>query len=220
MKPLNQKERTKAYQKVVGLFVLCFALAMVLGFTTMNVNKLTDTKTKSDLQRLQSQLKFQQEVFAPNVEDAGKNLAKVPVYREQGENVEVLNSNIASVLSQTMNQVPNDESWESNMYKNILKVYSDLQLSLKDQLRMKDELDILKNSSQGSDKELQRCLEEKRDLQNEITMLKLAGGSGGGGGGGNAAQLEKDLVKAKKDLADCNRINTALRSEIDKLRNR
>jgi hypothetical protein len=218
MKPLNQKERTKAYQKVVGLFVLCFALAMVLGFTTMNVNKLTDTKTKTDLQRLQSQLKFQQEVFAPNVEDAGKNLAKVPAYRELGENVEVLNSNIASILSQTINQVPNEDSWESNMYKNILKIYSDLQLSYKDQLRMKDELDILKNSTQGSDKELQRCLEEKRNLQNEINLLKLAGG--GGGGGGNTAQLEKDLVKAKKDLEDCNRINNALRSEIDKLRSR
>jgi hypothetical protein len=218
MKPLNQKERTKAYQKVVGLFVLCFALAMVLGFTTMNVNKLTDTKTKTDLQRLQSQLKFQQEVFAPNVEDAGKNLAKVPAYRELGENVEVLNSNIASILSQTINQVPNEDSWESNMYKNILKIYSDLQLSYKDQLRMKDDLNILKNSTQGSDKELQRCLEEKRNLQNEINLLKLAGG--GGGGGGNTAQLEKDLVKAKKDLEDCNRINNALRSEIDKLRSR
>jgi hypothetical protein len=219
MKPLNQKERSKAYQKVVGLFVLCFALAMVLGFTTLNVNKLTDTKTKSDLQRLQSQLKFQQEVFSPNVDQVTKTLAKVPVYREEGENIEVLNSNIASVLSQTMKEVKDDESWESAMYRNILKVYSDLQLSYKDQLRMKDELDSWKNSTQGSDKDLQRCLDEKRALQTEVNMLKLAGG-GGGAAGGNLAQLEKDLQKARKDLDDCNKINAILRGDIEKLRNR
>lgn len=216
MKPLNQKERSKAYQKVVGLFVLCFALAMVLGFTTLNTNKLTDSKTKSDLQRLQDQLKFQQEVFAPNVDQVTKTLAKVPVYREEGENIEVLNSNIASVLSQTIKEVKDDESWESFMYKNILKVYSDLQLSYKDQLRMKDELDSWKNSTQGSDKDLQRCLDEKRALQTELNMLKIAGG----GGGGNLAQLEKDLQKARKDLDDCNKINNILRGDIEKLRNR
>jgi chromosome segregation ATPase len=216
MKPLNQKERSKAYQKVVGLFVLCFALAMVLGFTTLNTNKLTDSKTKSDLQRLQDQLKFQQEIFAPNVDQVTKTLAKVPVYREEGENIEVLNSNIASVLSQTIKEVKEDESWESLMYKNVLKVYSDLQLSYKDQLRMKDELDSWKNSTQGSDKDLQRCLDEKRALQSELNMLKLAGG----GGGGNIAQIEKELQKAKKDLEDCNKVNGILRNDIEKLRNR
>lgn len=217
MKPINQKERSKAYLKVVGLFVLCFALAMVLGFTTLNVNKLTDSKTKSDLQKLQGQLKFQQEIFAPNIDQITKTLAKVPVYREEGENIEVLNSNIASLISQTIKEVKDDGSWESAMYKNILKVYSDLQLSYKDQLRMKDELYSFKNSTQGSDKDLQRCLDEKRALQTELNLLKLAGG---GGGGGNVAQIEKELQRVKKELEDCNKVNGILRNDIEKLRNR
>jgi hypothetical protein len=223
MKPTNKKERANAYKKVAGVFIVTFALAMFLGFTTMNVNKLTDSKTKSDLQAVQDQLKFQKEVFAPNVEQMTKTLAKVPVFREQGENIDVLNSNIATLIGQTLNSVKDDESWESKMYKDVLKVYSSLQLSYKDQLKMKDELDSWKNSTQGSDKDLQRCLDEKRSLQSELNMLKIAGGSpsaSSGGGGGNTALLEGEVRKAKKDLDDCRKVNNALKSEVDKLRNR
>jgi len=215
MKPLNHKERSKAYQKVVGLFVLSFIVAIVLGFTTMNAGQLTEAKTRSDLQKLQNQLKFQQEVFAPNVDEATKILAKVPVYREQGENIEVLNSGIASVLSQTMKEVEEDGTWESDMYLNILKVYSDLQLSYREQLRMKDELDTRRNSTEGSDRDLQRCLDEKRALQTELNLLKVAGGAGGG-----SAQLERELDKVKKELDDCNRVNNVLRTENSRLRQR
>jgi hypothetical protein len=42
MKPLNSRERAKAFYKVAGLFVICFVLAILLGFATMNANKVTD----------------------------------------------------------------------------------------------------------------------------------------------------------------------------------
>lgn len=216
MKPLNQKERSKAWWRVAGLFTLCFALAMIVGCVTLNVNQLTETKDRGELQKLQNQLAFQREVFAPNVDEAGRNLAKVPVYREEGENIEVLHSNIASVLSQTMRQVDDDDSWESEMYKNILKVYSDLQTSYRDQLRMKDELDILRSGSQGNNRELQRCLEDKLALQSEINTLKLSAGTAASG---NMAQLERRLEQTKKELDDCNQVNRILRTEIERLKN-
>lgn len=218
MKPLNQKERTSAFLKVVGLFLLCFVIAMFLGFMTMNIKSLEDSKTRGDLEKLKSELKFQQETFAPNIDQVTKIMAKVPVYKEQGENIEILNQDIASLLSTTKNKVTADDSWQSAMYLNILKVYSDLQLNYKEQLKLKEQLEFASSNTQGSDKDLQRCLDEKRTLQNEITMLKLTAASAGGGGstaasGGNVAELEKQLRLCKVE-------NKSLLSEITKLRNK
>ena len=52
MKPLNIKDRSKAFLKVVGLFLICFAIAMILGFTTMNAGRLTDSASNKDLKEL------------------------------------------------------------------------------------------------------------------------------------------------------------------------
>ncbi len=71
-------------------------------------------------------------------------------------------------------------------------------MAYKEQLKLKEQLDNCLNNTQGSDVQLQRCLDDKRNLQTELNMLKLAGG-GGGGGGGNSAQL----AKARKDFEDC-----------------
>jgi len=78
MKPINKKERSKAFYKVVGLFLFSFAIAMILGFTTMNINKLSDSKSSNELENLQSQLKFQEEVFAPTIDEVTILLDKVP----------------------------------------------------------------------------------------------------------------------------------------------
>ncbi|HNU76873.1 MAG TPA: type VI secretion system TssO, partial [Prolixibacteraceae bacterium] len=129
MEPLNKKERANAFKKVIGFFVLSFALAIFVGFTTMNVNKLAESKSMNELKKLKDNLKFQQDIFAPNIDQATKIMAKVPVAKESGENSEILHQDIATLLSTTKNSTSTDESWESKMYQNILKVYSDLQLA-------------------------------------------------------------------------------------------
>lgn len=219
MEPLNKKERAKAFNKVIGFFLLSLALAILVGFTTMNVNKLAESKSMNELKKLRDDLKFQQEIFAPNIDQATKIMAKVPVAKESGENSEILHQDIATLLSTTKNSTAVDESWESKMYQNILKVYSDLQLAYKEQTKLKEQLDDCMNNTQGSDVQLQRCLDEKRNLQNELTMLKLAGG-GGGGGGGNTAEIEKNLRTANEQLRQCKLENKSLLSEISKLRNK
>ena len=130
MKPLNKKERNKAFYKVVGLFLVSFILALILGFTTMNVGKLSEQKMNTELKKLKENLKFQEEVFAPNVDKSTTLLSKIPNHREVGENLEVLNQDIGALLSQTKNQVEDDESWESGMYKNVIQALSNLQLEL------------------------------------------------------------------------------------------
>jgi hypothetical protein len=217
MKPLNSKERNKAFLKVVGLFLISFIIAILVGFTTMNTGRLSDKQSTSELQKLKDNLKFQEEIFAPNVNEATILLAKLPKYKEEGENKEVLNQDIAALVSKTKNEIAEEESWETAMYKNVMQTLSDLQLAYNDKLNLMEDL----GESDEMSKKLQECVNERNQLQNQLNMLQAAGGGGGGGGGGAAtAQLEKDLKDAQQKLRQCNLENRALKQEIEKMRGR
>jgi len=219
MKPLNKKERAKAFNKVILLFVISFALAVLVGFTTMNVNKLADRKSLSEYAKIKAGLKFEEQIFAPNIDQATKIMTKIPTAKESAENPDLLNSQVADLMSSTKSKMTADDSWQSLMYQNIIKVYSDLQISYKENAKLQEKLDDCANSTHGSDKELQRVLDEKRDLQQELTMLKLSG-AGSGGGGGNTAELQKNYNSVSEQLRQCKLENRGLLAEITKLRNR
>lgn len=203
MKPLNKKQRSKALTKVVGLFVVSFIIAIIVGFSTMNISKISSYSANSELEQLKNNLKFQEEVFAPNVGKSSELLSKLPKYEELGENPEVLNSDIGSLISATKGQVPEEETWQTKMYADVLKVLSDLQLSYNKQLE---------NSGKASE-QLKDCNAENQRLQNQLTQLKASGGAGGG----NSKQLEKELADAQKRLRECVLENRALKQEIQKL---
>jgi hypothetical protein len=215
MKPLNKKERNKAFYKVVGFFLLSFLIAILLGFTTMNVGKLSEKKSNTELKRLKSQLKFQEEVFAPNVGETSGMLSKIPTARETGENLEVLNQDIGALLSNTKNQVVEDDSWETKMYRDVLKTLSDLQLAYNDQIKLTERM----GESDEASQKLQACIAERDRLQNQLNILQASGG-GGGGGGADCAKLEKDLKVAQQQLESCKLENRALKQEIERVRNR
>jgi hypothetical protein len=214
MKPLNKKERNKAFYKVVGLFLISFIIAMILGFTTMNVGKLSEQNMNTELKKLKDHLKFQEEVFAPNVGQTTGLLSKIPTHREQGENLEVLNQDIGALLSQTKNQVEEDESWESNMYKNVIQSLSDLQIAYNEQIKLKEQM----GGSEEVEEKLMACITERDRLQNQLNMLQAAGS--GGGGGADCSKFEKELKQVRQQLNTCNLENKALRQEIERIRNR
>lgn len=221
MKPINKKDRSKAFYQVVGLFLISFAIAMILGFTTMNNQKLADEKSKKELENIKEQLKFQEDVFAPTMDEVTLLLDKVPTAKEQGENIDVLNSDIASKLSTTKNQIAEDEGWESKLYTNVIKIYSDLQVAYKEQIRLNEELSLCQNSTDGVDEQVQKLTLEKTNLQNELNMLKAAGGGGGGGDDKSQeviADLDKKLKDAERKLKECNTETKALLSQIEKLK--
>lgn len=215
MKPLNNKERNKAFFQVTGLFLIAFVIALVLGFTTMNMGSVSEKSSRIELERLKKHLQFQEEVFAPNVEEATQMISKIPNYKEEGENIQVLNQDIGAVLSQTKNQVVEDDSWETKMYQDVIKALSDLQLAYNEQLDLKEEM----GDSDETSQKLQECIAERNRLQTQVNMLQSSGG-GGGGGGGNEEQLQKDLKDAQQKLRQCNLENRALKQEIEKIRNR
>jgi hypothetical protein len=210
MKPKNKKERNKAFLKVVGLFLLCFVIAMILGFMTMNFGGLAEQQSKAELEKLQTHLKFQEEVFAPNVGEATAMISKIPHYEQENINLEVLNQDIGAVISQTKNQVVEDESWESRMYKEVIQTLSDLQLAYNEQVKLREKM----GDSDETSQKLMECIAERDRLQNQVNMLQAAGG-----GGANCEQCEKDLAQVQEKLRQCNTENRALRQEIERIRN-
>ena len=166
MKPLNRKERNKAFIKVVGLFVIALVISLLLGFTTMNLGSVSEKSSRIELERLKKHLQFQEEVFAPNVKEATTMISKIPNYKEEGENIEVLNQDIGAVLSQTKNQVVDDDSWETKMYQDVIKSLSDLQLAYNDQLDLEEEM----GDSDETSQKLQECIAERNRLQTQVRM--------------------------------------------------
>lgn len=215
MKPLNKKERAKAYYKVVGLFLLTFIIAILLGFTTMNAPGLSERQTKSELEKLKGNLRFQEEVFAPNVGTATQQIAKIPTHKEQGEDIDILNQDIGALLSETKNQIVEDESWESKMYNDVILVLSDLKLAYNEQINLKEQL----GDSDDIGFKLQQCINEKNQLQNQLNILRASGGGGGGAGGADVEQYKKELKEVRDKLRQCNLENRALKQEIEKIRN-
>ena len=216
MKPLNKRERNKAFYKVVGFFLLSFLIAILVGFTTMNVGKLSEQRTNTELKRLKSQLKFQEEIFAPNVGETSGMLSKIPTARETGENLEVLNQDIGALLSNTKNQVVEDDSWETKMYKDIIQTLSNLQLAYNNQVKLMEQT----GTSEELERKLQAANADKDRLQSQIDRLQAASGGGGGGGSADCAQLENELKQVKQQLNTCNLENRALKQEIERARNR
>ncbi|NLB25227.1 MAG: hypothetical protein GX820_00890 [Bacteroidales bacterium] len=219
MKPLNKKERNKAILKVTGLFLITFIIAILVGFTTMNTATLSDKKSNTELKKLKDNLKFQEEIFGPNVNQATGLLTKLPKYKEEGENKEVLNQDIAALLSKTKNEIAPEETWETTMYKDVIQSLSNLQLAYNDQISLLEDL----GQSGEVSKKLQECMAEKNQLQNQLNMIQASGGGGGGGGGGSnaaVAQLEKDLKDTQQKLRQCNLENRALKQEVEKMRSR
>ncbi len=210
MKPINSRDRNRAFLKVVGLFLVSFIITIIVGFSTMNVSKLSEHNANSELIELKNSLKYQEEVFAPNVSKTTKLLYKIPHCKEQGENIQIINQDIGALLSKTKNLVTDDKSWKSEMYKDVVSALSALQLAYNDQIELRENL----GDSSDAIKNLEKCKTENTRLQNQITMLKSSGGGGG------SSTTDKELKSVQKKLKQCNLENRALRKEIEKYRNK
>ncbi len=137
-------------------------------------------------------------------------------YKEGEGNILVLNADIASKISSTKNQVIIDESWESKLYLDVLKVYSEIQVALNDKTKLHEELANCLNSSSGAGDQVSRLIADNARLQGEVDKLKSSGG--GAGNSKEVSDLEKKLKNAEELLRDCQTETKALLSQIDKLK--
>jgi hypothetical protein len=174
MKPINSKERSKALLKVAGLFLLCFILAMLLGFSTMNANKVTDYTCKRQLEELNNDLKFLNTVFIPNIEEATKNLQDLPNYKERQKTTADIETNIKVALANIKKDWKVDETDQQYiMYNNIVDTYFALESAYMDKFKLQEQLEQKVRVSQESDGELNRELKIRDGFANENSTLKL-----------------------------------------------
>jgi len=222
MKPLNSNERARAFFKVVGLFVLCFALAMLLGFSTMNVNKMTDSTLRKQVEELKKDLLFQEEVFQPNIEDATKKLKDLSNYKEKTLDPNATKSDIETSLKKIMSEWKVDEeSWQYPMYKNIVDIYFALESAYDSKFKLEEQLEATKGVTQSVDYDLQRQMDKRDELEKDNISMKSEIENLSKNFGDLQKQSEKlqnQLIKCRDSLRYYLDINKGLKDEISKLK--
>jgi hypothetical protein len=193
MKPLNSKERAKAFYKVIGWFIFCFALAMLLGFSTMNVNNYTDYESRKKLETLKNDLLFLEKVFQPNIEDATRKLEDLPKYKEKNLILDDIATSINVSLENIKKEWKVDEKDQLYiMYKNIVDVYFALKSTYVNKFKLEEQLEAKESVVKSGSGDLQRVISRRDELERENQSLK-----------------------SEKDLLSSNAIN--LQSQADKL---
>ena len=172
MKPINSKERSKALLKVTGLFLLCFILAMLLGFSTMNANKVTDYTCRKQLEELNNDLKFLNTVFKPNIDEATRNLQDLPNYKEKQKTPADIETSIKIALGNIKKDWIEDDQ-QYNMYKNIVDIYFALESAYLDKFKLEEQLEQKERVTQTADGDLNRELKIRDGFAKENESLKL-----------------------------------------------
>jgi hypothetical protein len=203
MKPLNKKERNKAFFRVIVFFSLAFVIAILLAFTTMSASQLSNAKSHRELEKIRTSLEFQRVVLTPAVKEVNTMLAEIPEYEKQNENIDVLNSDIGNLLSDTKDKIQDVDSQDTVLYKEIITSLSDLQIAYNKQL------DLGESASGLSElrSELQMCRAEYEQLKKESRNSTDCSG------------YIQQVKQAEKKLEELNLENRALQSEIERLRN-
>jgi hypothetical protein len=222
MKPLNSNERAKAFYKVAGLFVICFILAMALGFSTMNVNKVMDYTSRKQLEGLKNNLIFQEKIFQPNIDDATKKLKDLPNYKAKVLDLNATKSDIETSLKKIMSEWKGDEKDQQFiMYKNIVDVYFALESAYEAKLKLEEQLDAKENVVQVGSGDLQRTKDMRDELQkanvslksekdilsNTVTNLQ-----------GQNIKLQNQLIRSRDSLKYYIDVNKGLKQQISKLK--
>ena len=217
MKPLNKKERAKAFYKVVGFFVVAFVIAVLLAAMTIKSPEYTESKSQGKLKQLQDQRAFLETDFAPGMQASDSLVGQM----QAGGDLTQLDTEISAILVQLKNAVPEAEAWEMGMYQDIIDMISELKQAVKTN---KDFEEQLASSDSDIAQKLQQCEFKNSQLELQIQTLQLqanaaaAGGGGGGGGGGGDPECEKKLLAAQNELNKQKTLNRLLKEEVDKLK--
>jgi len=222
MKPLNSKERSKAYYKVAGWFVLCFVLAMFLGFSTLNINSVTDFACRRQLDELRNSLIFQETVFQPNIDDATRKLQDFPKYKEK----QLVPADIATSINVALEKIKKEWKVDETdqqyiMYKNILDVYFALELAYDSKYRLEEQLERKEGEGKTVDSDLQRVIDRRDELERENKILKSDKGdiiTNINKLQDQSENMQRQLGKCRDSLRFYQDINKGLRDEISKIK--
>jgi hypothetical protein len=200
MKPLNSRERARAFYKVIGWFVFCFALAILLGYCTMNVNNYTDYESRKQLDALKNDLIFLEKVFQPNIADATRKLEDLPKYKEKN----LILDDIATSINVSLENIKKEWKVDEKdpiyiMYKNIVDVYFALKSTDVNKFKLEEQLEAKESVVKSGSGDLQRVISRRDELEKENLSLKSEKDLLSS----NAAKFQSVADKVQNQLINC-----------------
>jgi hypothetical protein len=209
MKPLNSKERAEAFYKVIGLFVVCFVLAILLGFATMKEKNVGDYTARKQLEALKNKLMFQEKVFQPNIESATEKLQDLPNYKEKNLTFDDIATSVNVSLENIKKEWKVDEKDpEYLMYKNVVDIYFTLKSTYSNKFKLEENIgDLQRGSARKDELELEnRTLKSDKDnLSSSVTSLQS-----------QTSKLQSQLLKCRDSLRTCLDVNKGYKQQLNK----
>ncbi|GEM_PF-385715 len=220
MKPLNSNERAIAFYKVIVSFVICFVLAMVLGFSTMNVNKVMDYASRKQLEGLKNNLTFQEKIFRPNIDDATRKLNDLANYKTKVLDLNATKGDIETSLKKIMSEWKvNEKDQQYIMYKNIVDTYFALESAYDAKFKLEDQLEAKENVVKVGSGDLQHTKDLRDELEKANTSLKSEKdilSNNVSNLQGQVTRLQNQLDSCRNSLRNYRDINKALEQQIKK----
>lgn len=210
MKSLNRRKRNMAFLKVVGFFLVAFIIALLLSFMTIKSPQLSDKRCQENLLELQESLEFQREIIRPNVSKTKGLIQQIPDHNIQGDNLEVLNSDIGSIISNLNREIQNLQTPDTTFYKDVILLMSKLQMAYNRQLDLGETASDVNEISM----QLQLCKTENKQLEDQVSSLQANAPKAT-----DCSKYTKQIRELQDQLGSKDAVITALQREIAKLRN-
>jgi len=195
---------------------------MLLGFSTMNANRVADYACRKQLEELKNDLQFQESIFQPNIEDATRKLKDLSNYKEKTLDPNATKSDIETSLKKIMSEWKVDEEDQQYlMYKNIVDMYFALESAYDTKFKLEEQLARKEGDVKTVDSDLQRVIDRRDELERENRLLK----SDKGDILANIDKIQSQSNRLQSQLSRCRDslrfyldINKGLRDEISKLK--
>jgi uncharacterized membrane-anchored protein YhcB (DUF1043 family) len=150
MEPLNKKERANSKARFLALFVIGILIVLVPFYFLVRLPEKTGAITSDELTSLQNQLKFQKEDFTVKLDSVINMLGQ---FNTPNVDVDKLNADIGSVLSEMEKSISGPVISSTGMYKSVISVLVELKKLKNAELKNTAELQKVK-------KELEECKKE------------------------------------------------------------
>jgi len=150
MEPLNKKERTNLIIKFSAAFIIGILIILIPFYFMLRLPVYENDIWSKDYRNMQEQIKYQKQVFSFQVDSVKRMVNR---YDRAGQDMNMLNAEMANYLTLMEEPFINDTVWTARMYKNIVQLFLDLKNAKADKIRAEAEMKDCK-------KDLEKAKEE------------------------------------------------------------
>ena len=155
MEPLNRKERNGFIVKFSAAFLAGILIILIPFYFILRMPVYENTLMTKDFKDMQIQMKYQKDVFAVQIDSIGSMMER---YNVAGQDIDKLNADLGTLLSETEKPFVYDTSWSGRMYKTIVNSYIELKKTKNDKLNSDKDL-------KDSQEELEKTKEAAKEAE-------------------------------------------------------